>query len=420
MKKNEFYGRRLVIALFFADLFLVGLPYYSVINTYMLRDLHMSRTLYGLGFTLTNLFYGLPSTLVAIVILRWGLKATFGTGAALIVVGALWLAFFVSRPWEYLLSFGVLIGTGLAFSTNISIGTTITRWFRRYRGRAMAFVFSGAAIGGLLGTTLVNRLLTANGGDWRQAWIIMAALAFLGGAVAVWYVKECPEDLGQVPDGTLADSAAGNLATQHNLTTPHVWTPSQAYRTLPFWAIVIGGVACKYPLFFMLGHWVLHLRGAGLNAAVAATALGIFTVTQIAGQFVGGWLVDKIKARYALVLGFSCYLIGVYLALRVSAHAILTADAASVLFGVGFGWTFVAVYTLVGHFYGPAAYPKLSGVLALLSSTIAAPASAISGKLYDVYGGYTQALELIAVISLVGIVAGGFATMPRPRQTITS
>lgn len=84
MKRNAFYGWSLVGALFLTDLLLMGLPYYSVINTYMLNQLHMSRGVYGLGFTLTNLFYGLPSTLVAMAIIRWGLKATFGIGAALI------------------------------------------------------------------------------------------------------------------------------------------------------------------------------------------------------------------------------------------------------------------------------------------------------------------------------------------------
>jgi MFS family permease len=366
MKKNAFYGWSLVGALFLTDLLLMGLPYYSVINTYMLKQLHMSRGVYGLGFTLTNLFYGLPSTLVAIAIIRWGLKVTFGIGAGLIMTGALCLTFFVTRPWEYLLTFGVLIGTGFAFSTNVPIATAITRWFRRYRGRAMAIALSGAAIGGFFGTTLVNRLLAANGGNWRQAWKVMATLVFLGGAVAIFRVKERPEDVGQIPDGTEGETSAGG-ATRSNLVTSYLWTPSEAYRTFPYWAIVIGGIACKYPLFFMLGHWVLHLRGAGISAAAAATALGIFTLTQIPGQFIGGWLVDKVSAGYALMLGFACYLIGAYLAIRVSARAILAADSASMFFGIGFGWTFVAVYTLVGHFYGPAAYPKLSGVLALLS-----------------------------------------------------
>ena len=174
----------------------------------------------------------------------------------------------------------------------------------------------------------------------------------------------------------------------------------------------------KFPLFFMLSHWVLHLRGAGINAAAAAAALGVFTITQIPGQLIGGWLVDKIPARYAFMLGFCCYVSGAWLAVRVDSGAMMLANIAAILFGVGFGWTFIVAYTSIGHFYGPGPYPKLTGMMALLSSTIAAPSGAIAGGLFDLYGNYTPALELIGVVSLAGMVAAAFAKMPRTTSNI--
>jgi len=119
-------------------------------------------------------------------------------------------------------------------------------------------------------------------------------------------------------------------------------------------------------------------------------------------------------ARYALMLGFCCYLAGMFLALRVSAQAVSVAYVAAILFGLGFGWTFIAVYTAIGHFYGPAAYPQLSGMMALISSVTAAPSSAIGGKLFDAYGSYTRAFELIGLVTVLAIAALVFATMPQP------
>jgi len=52
-------------------------------------------------------------------------------------------------------------------------------------------------------------------------------------------------------------------------------------------------------------------------------------------------------------------------------------------------------------------------MLALLSSVIAAPSGAIAGKLFDSYGNYKPALELIGLVSLTGIVAVAFAKIPR-------
>ncbi len=418
-KKPGFYGWTLVAVLFALDFSFMGFNFYggSVINTYMLKQIPMSRGLYGLGFTLTNLFVGLPSTLVAVVILRWGLKTSFGIGAALLLAGSVWLAFFASRPWHYLASFGVLIGTGLCFATNVPVATAVTRWFKRYRGRAMGIALSASGMAGFLCLPVVNRILAANGGDWRQAWEIISVITLVAGIVALLFVRERPEDLGQAVDGA-SDTASAQLARgAESLVTNHSWTASEAYRTRPYWIICISGVACKYPYFFITAHWVLHLKGAGISAADAAMALGLFTLGGLSGRLLGGWLMDKMVARYALMLGFCCYLVAVGLALRVSAHALLVADAAAILFGLGFGWTFIAVYTVVGHFYGPAAYPKLSGMMALISSVTAAPSSAIGGRLFDAYGSYTPAFELIAVVTIVAMATLALATMPQPVAT---
>ena len=71
--ERSFYGWKLVFILWLLDFLNMGFPLYggAVINTYMLKEIPMSRTAYGLGFTLLNLFVGLPSILVAASIVRW-------------------------------------------------------------------------------------------------------------------------------------------------------------------------------------------------------------------------------------------------------------------------------------------------------------------------------------------------------------
>ena len=415
-KKPGFYGWTLVAVLFALDFAFMGFNFYggSVINTYMLKQIPMSRSIYGLGFSLTNLFVGLPSTIIAVVIIRWGLRASFGIGAALLLTGTVWLSFFASQPWHYLVSFGVLVGAGLGFATNVPVATAITRWFKRYRGRAMGIALSASGMAGFLCSPLVNRILAANGGNWRQAWEIVSVFTVAAGIIALVFVRERPEDMGQTVDG-LRENASAQLAPgAKSLFTSHAWTSSEAYRTRPYWIVCISGIACKYPYFFINAHWILHLKGAGISAASAAMGLGLFTLGGLSGRLLGGWLMDKMAARYALMLGFCCYLLATVLAIRVNAHALLVANAAAILFGLGFGWTFIAVYTVVGHFYGQAAYPKLSGMMALITSVTAAPSSAIGGKLFDSYGSYTPAFELIGLVTLVAMVALVFATMPEP------
>jgi MFS family permease len=422
-KKPGFYGWKLVAVLSSLDFLNLGLPVYggTVINSYMLREIPMSRSTLGFGFTLLNLFVGLPSTIVAISILKRGIRATYLIGSALICLGSLFLAFFATKPWHFLLGFGVINGIGVCFGDIVPGTTAVARWFKRYRGRATGLVLSGSGISGFLAAPFMDRLIRVGGGNWRLGWEIIAAIAIIGGILAAVFIKERPEDLGQVADGKPEEENRPQPAQpqvtreSHELITRYVWTPAEAYRTRSYWLIVIGGLAAQFPFFFFTAHWILHLQGAGISSSDAAFAMGLFTISCIAGRLIGGWLMDTMTARYAFMIGLCCYVVGSFAALRVGPDSLMIADAAAVLYGLGIGWTFICMTTCVAHFFGPAAFPKLAGTVLLLTSCGASPAGLIGGRIFDVYGSYTRAFELNILIAAIGIIAVAFATLPRPR-----
>lgn len=417
--KRGFYGWKLVGVLSSLDCLNLGLPAYggAVINSYMLQQIPMSRSTLGFGFTLMNLFVGLPATLVAISIMRQGIRRTYLIGSALICLGSFFLAFFASQPWHYLVGFGVLNGMGICFGDIVPGTTAVARWFKRYRGRATGLVLSGSGISGFLAAPLLDKLIRSHGGNWRLGWEFIGGAAIFGGILAFLFVKERPEDLGQRMDGdTEEESAAAEAQGSGELVSDYTWTPAQAYRTRAYWLIVVGGLTAQFPFFFFTAHWILHLQGAGISSADAAFAMGLFTVACIGGRLIGGWLMDTMTARYAFMIGLCCYLIGSVAALRVGPNALMIAYSAAILYGLGIGWTFTCMTTCVAHFYGPTAFPKLAGMMILLTSGGASPAGLIGGRIFDATGSYARAFELNILIAAIGIVAMAFATMPRPRD----
>jgi MFS family permease len=413
-RPQKFYGWKLVAVLWLLDFLNMGFPYFggAVIHTYMLKQIAMERSTYGLGFTLLNLFVGLPSVAVAGAILKWGIRTTFAIGSTLLLAGALWMSFFASRPWHYLVGYGVIIATGISFGTIVPVTTTVTRWFHRYRGRAMAIPLSASGFAGFLGAPLINKILAANGGNWREAWLVVAGVVIASGIFAVLFVKERPEDLGQTVDGEPAEARARQAAPANALVTSVAWTASQAYKTPAYW-MVVGGFACQFPYFFFTAHWILHLRQHGISAADAAWAMGLFTMGGIGGRLVGGWLMDKMPARFAFMSGLCCYFLGSFLAMHVDSNTFMIAVAAGILYGTAFGWTFVCLNTMTAHYYGPVAFPKLNGMLMLLTAIVSSPAGVIGGRLFDRYGTYTPAFELNILITAIGILALAFAPMPQ-------
>jgi MFS family permease len=163
-----------------------------------------------------------------------------------------------------------------------------------------------------------------------------------------------------------------------------------------------------------VAHAILHMKGAGLSAANASWAMGLSTMGAIAGRQIGGWMMDRIAARSAFVSGLCCYLAGSLLALTI--HAVGVAFAAAILYGAGFGWTFICLNTTIAHFFGPAAYPKLNGVNLLVGGLLSSPAGFVGGRLFDLYQSYALGFELNMLIVALGVMALAFARVPQPKR----
>ena len=88
--------------------------------------------------------------------------------------------------------------------------------------------------------------------------------------------------------------------------------------------------------------------------------------------------------------------------------------SAAILYGTAFGWTFICLNTITGHFYGPAAFPRLSGMLLVIAAVFCSPAGFLGGKVFDTYHSYKLAFELNSLVAAAGIFALFFARMPVP------
>ncbi|HXW61505.1 MAG TPA: MFS transporter [Candidatus Acidoferrales bacterium] len=418
-EKKSFYGWRLVAVLFLIDFINMGFPYYggTIINSYMIHAIQMKRSTLGLGFTILNLFVGLAALVVAVTIVKWGIRKTFMIGSAIVGINALFLGFFASKPWHYLVAFGAVNGAGMSFATLVPCATGVTRWFRRYRGAMMGLTLSASGISGFVLSPLLDKLLRAGGGNWHFGWRIVACAMVLSGLIAFLFVRESPESMGQTVDG-LPEQQQAQPSRTDTLATKHEWTAAQAYGTPAYWLVAIAGIAATFPYFLFIAHWVEHLTGVGITPANASWGISLLTLGTLGGRWLGGFLMDYLNARLVFVLGASLYFISSYLAFTSNAEALKLAYVASAVQGIAYGWTYSCTNTMIGHYYGPKAYPKLSGMFIFLTSAIASPAGLVGGMIFDRYGSYVKSFQLDAVLAAIGIVAVLFAAMPTPREKV--
>lgn len=419
-ENKSFYGWKLVAVLFTLDFINMGFPYYggTIINSYMIHSIVMKRSTLGLGFTILNLFVGLAALVVAAAIVKWGIRKTFMIGSLIIGCSALFLGFVASKPIHYLIAFGVVNGTGMSFATLVPAATGVTRWFRRYRGVMMGLTLSASGISGFALSPLLDKLIREGGGNWQVGWRIVAGAMVLSGLIAFLFVRESPESMGQTVDG-LPEQQQAQLSRTDALATKHEWTAGEALGTSAYWLVAIAGIAATFPYFLFIAHWVEHLTGVGITPAKASWGISLLTFGTLGGRLLGGFLMDYMKARVVFVLGAMLYFVSSYLAFTSRAEALVLAYIASALQGIAYGWTYSCTNTMIGHYYGRKAYPRLSGMFIFLTSAIASPAGLVGGMIFDRYGSYVKSFELDAVLAAIGIFAILFASMPAAPEKLT-
>ncbi len=120
--------------------------------------------------------------------------------AGLIVLAG---AFFIFSQTQNLLVFYVataLMGAGSAMSGWILLMTVICRWFVRHRATAVGLAHMVSGIGPLFLVPLNIYLLTWVA--WREAATVLGVVVLVFAVVALAWLRNRPEDMGLLPNGT--------------------------------------------------------------------------------------------------------------------------------------------------------------------------------------------------------------------------
>ena len=142
---------------------------------------------------------------------RYSPRPIMGAGALLMVFG---LTMFLSM--DSLLHFTMIylfVAFGLSLCGLIPAMLTTSRWFTKYRGRAVGILLMASSFGGAVLPKVVQVPLTD--GNWRMAMMILAGIGFVGMFLPIlWPLRARPEDKGLTPDGVPQSETEGGEGTK--------------------------------------------------------------------------------------------------------------------------------------------------------------------------------------------------------------
>jgi MFS family permease len=412
MRQSAFYGWKLVAALWLIVFINLGFAAYGspVMNAAMATQLHWSRNLAGLPYNLYTVMAGVPAMLVAVLVRRIGIRRTVMLGSALVFSGALAMATIVRDGLGAVLAFGVVVGLGVAWGGPFGVQPAVANWFVRRRALALAIVYAAGGVAGLVsGKFLLSPLIKAAGGDWRAGWWLYAGLAAVAFIIAAAFIRDRPEQLGQVPDGAMDALAPGASASPASarpaFISQEAWTGAEVARCGRFWVMVLAlcGGSAGYTLFLSQG--LLHLADLGYTADARPWALSITTGSTLLGKVALGTFGDRIDPRY--IWAVTMVALGIGLLIIVDAHGPFALIAFSVLIGFGFGGGLVCMMSVLSNYFGAKAFPAAAGYAGALNTIVSFILSQSGGAIRDALGSYAPTFYSLAAWCF----AGAFALM---------
>ena len=379
MPKEAPYGWVVVWATFVCLALIFGVSYsFAAFFTSFADEFAAQRADVSWIFGLSGLVYFVLGTLGGILADRFGPRVVCSAGMALIALGLL-LTSWAQALWMVYLSYGLLVGLGIAFVYTPSIAS-VQPWFTLRRGLAGGIASSGVGAGTLLVPVLVAMGISAM--PWREAMRLLALGVLVLGLLASGLLRRAPASAQPGAGGT-----ASGLSLRETLRTP------------TFRWFYLATVLASPVMFIPFAHLSASARDLGLHESLAVGLVGLIGIGSLVGRFSIGWLADRIGRAPTLVLMQLSMGLSYLLWAAAGGHALLVVFA--LWFGLSYGSIVSLLPAICMDYFGGRSVASVVGALysgAALGNLLG---PVLAGAAFDRMGHYHGVMAVCLVLGFL-------------------
>ena len=334
-----------------------------------------SREAISAGFAIAAVTLGLASPLLGRCIDRFGPRRIILPCMTVYALAVLSLSLLRFGVWQFYLTCFVLgaVGNGAA---HLAYSRSISTWFNRRLGTALAFVMVGAGLGAMILPVAAQSVITRAG--WRAAYASLGGLALLLGLPLSWrYIRE----RGSRERNTFSVTHAGMS-----------W--QQGLRSFPFWIVTAILFVSSISMNGAITHLSPLLTDRGLTTSNAALCASILGGSSLLGRIFVGWLLDRFFGPHVAFAINAITALGILLLAR--ADGFFTGVLAAALIGIGAGGEAAITPYLLTRYFGLRAFSTLYGFTWTFYAAAGAIGPVILGRTFDLTGSYASLLTLLA------------------------
>jgi MFS family permease len=404
--RRPFRGPWIIAGCFLTFGIASGFPYYNIAFFFdYFRNDH--------GWSQEAITFGAPLAVLLtiwagpVIVPRFSPRWLIVLGTGLTFAAFQWFARLGGSPFEYYAAWCVWM-LGYFLSGPIAHQIIISNWYKAKRGQAMGIAYVGGALLGAMGNYLNPWLVTFL--PYTDALMISGLVMLLPWPVAIFVLRDRPEDVGQTVDGVPAAQVEPEL-------------PARTYGELTsapaFWLLLIGSAASigSIATVNFLMKFVFEEQGFTDQLArnqIWASASSLALMAAIAARLSVGYLADRYSRKALMIVIYALVAAAIPMLFLITPEQSYFVYPFALVFGFAMGADYMLIPLMAADLFGVRSLGRaMAGIL---------PADTIGqywfpnliAQLRAAWGGYGSALWVACGIAALG--AAAIAALPWRRQ----
>ena len=404
MTKNNnpkfFYGYFIVIISFFIMMVAHGLNNtYGVFFTPLQAEFGWSRTMISGARSLGTFLEGIFAVVVGRLTDKFGSRIIMIASGFILGLGYSLMSQ-LNAAWQLYLFYGVMVGIGTS-SADVSLLSTMARWFTKRMGMMTGIVKAGTGTGILIMPLVASWLISSY--DWRNSYSILGIVSMIAIVSIAQFLRRDPSQKGLKPYGEQEKGISSSYLVSEGLSL------QQAIHTKQLWGVCAVYFIIWYCVTTVTVHIAPHAVDFGVSVMRAAGIISTIGGASIVGRLVMGTAGDRIGNRRVLVI---CLLVLITaLSWLQIAKGLWGLYLFAVIYGFAHGGFFALLSPLVAELFGMSSHGVILGMVIFVGTLGAAVGPVVTGGIFDVTRSYQLAFLILLLISVMGFI---LSTLLRP------
>ncbi len=325
-----------------------------------------------------------------------GLKRTI-LGCMLVLMAGTGLSIFMTAPWQFFLTWGLMVGIGSSAGAMGISAALANRWFFKRAEFAMGLLFAATAAGQLVFLPLLAMLAQRYG--WLGATVCVTLAVGAAVPLLALLLPESPAQIGLAPYGSTTSPPPA--PAQGNLFAVAILALFRACRSTDFWLLSLSFGICGLSTNGLINtHLIAYCADHGIAEVTGASILAAIGVFSVIGSTASGWLCERYNPRVLLFWYFGLRGLSLVLVPFTSFDA-MSLSLFSVFYGLDWVATGPPTFALVNQVFGRREAPVILSWVFAGHQVGGALAAAGAGAVRSVTGDYLLAFVTSGLACLV-------------------